>query len=252
MISSVPADDGQDRQVAQLRIPPHSIESESSVLGGLLLDNAAWDRVNDLLTESDFYRYEHRMVFAAVGTLINAAKPADVITVFEQLQSQGKAEEIGGLAYLNSLAQYVPSAGNIRRYAEIVRERAILRKLVSASDEISTSAFNPKGRAVAAILDDAEQKIFNIGEEGARTKQGFQAMDSLVVALLDRVQEMADNPNDVTGVPTGFYDLDRLTAGFQAGDLIVLAARPSMGKTALAVSYTHLRAHETGRNLVCR
>jgi len=236
VLSAVGDDYGQDRQVAQLRIPPHSIEAESSVLGGLLLDNAAWDRVSDLLTQSDFYRYEHRMVFAAVGALINAAKPADVITVFEQLQSQGKAEEIGGLAYLNSLAQYIPSAGNIRRYAEIVRERAILRKLVSASDEISTNAFNPKGRPVAAILDDAEQKIFNIGEEGARTKQGFQAMDSLVVALLDRVQEMADNPNDVTGVPSGFYDLDRLTAGFQAGDLIVLAARPSMGKTALAIN----------------
>ena len=117
VLSAVADDYGQDRQVAQLRIPPHSIESESSVLGGLLLDNAAWDRVNDLLTESDFYRYEHRMVFAAVGALINAAKPADVITVFEQLQSKGKAEEIGGLAYLNSLAQYIPSAGNIRRYA---------------------------------------------------------------------------------------------------------------------------------------
>jgi replicative DNA helicase len=192
--------------------------------------------VSDLLQENDFYRFEHRMVFAAIGALINLSRPADVITVFEQLSGQGRAEEIGGLAYLNALAQYVPSAGNIRRYAEIVRERAILRKLVSASDEISTNAFNPKGRPVASILDEAEQKIFNIGEEGARTKQGFQAMDTLVVALLDRVTEMADNPNDVTGVPTGFYDLDRLTAGFQAGDLIVLAARPSMGKTALAIN----------------
>jgi replicative DNA helicase len=236
VLSAVSDDYGQDRQVAQLRIPPHSIESESSVLGGLLLDNGAWDRVSDLLQENDFYRFEHRMVFAAIGALINLSRPADVITVFEQLAGQGRAEEIGGLAYLNALAQYVPSAGNIRRYAEIVRERAILRKLVSASDEISTNAFNPKGRAVASILDEAEQKIFNIGEEGARTKQGFQAMDTLVVALLDRVTEMADNPNDVTGVPTGFYDLDRLTAGFQAGDLIVLAARPSMGKTALAIN----------------
>ena len=236
VLSAVSDDYGQDRQVAQLRIPPHSIESESSVLGGLLLDNAAWDRVSDLLQENDFYRFEHRLVFAAIGALINLSRPADVITVFEQLSGQGRAEEIGGLAYLNALAQYVPSAGNIRRYAEIVRERAILRKLVSASDEISTNAFNPKGRPVASILDEAEQKIFNIGEEGARTKQGFQAMDTLVVALLDRVTEMADNPNDVTGVPTGFYDLDRLTAGFQAGDLIVLAARPSMGKTALAIN----------------
>jgi len=236
VLSAVSDDYGQDRQVAQLRIPPHSIESESSVLGGLLLDNAAWDRVSDLLQENDFYRFEHRMVFAAIGALINLSRPADVITVFEQLSGQGRAEEVGGLAYLNALAQYVPSAGNIRRYAEIVRERAILRKLVSASDEISTNAFNPKGRPVASILDEAEQKISNIGEEGARTKQGFQAMDTLVVALLDRVTEMADNPNDVTGVPTGFYDLDRLTAGFQAGDLIVLAARPSMGKTALAIN----------------
>ncbi len=229
-------DYGVDAQVAQLRIPPHSIEAESSVLGGLLLDNGAWDRVGDLLKDGDFYRYEHRMVFAAIGVLINGSKPADVITVFEQLQGQGKAEEIGGLAYLNSLAQYVPSAGNIRRYAEIVRDRSILRKLVTASDEISTNAFNPKGRPVSTILDESEQKIFNIGEEGARTKQGFQSMDTLVVDLLDRVQEMADNANDVTGVPTGFYDLDRMTSGFQAGDMIVLAARPSMGKTALAIN----------------
>ncbi len=227
---------GMDRQVAQLRIPPHSTEAESSVLGGLLLDNGAWDRVGDLLKDSDFYRYEHRLVFSAVAVLVNASKPADVVTVFEQLQSLGKAEEVGGLAYLNSLAQYVPSASNIRRYAEIVRERSILRKLVSASDEIATSAFNPQGKPVAKILDEAEQKIFNIGEEGSRMKQGFQSMEALVVQLVDRVQEMADNPNDITGVPTGFYDLDRMTAGFQPGDMVVLAARPSMGKTALAIN----------------
>jgi replicative DNA helicase len=225
-----------DRQIAQLRIPPHSIEAESSVLGGLLLDNAAWDRVGDLLNDSDFYRYEHRLIYSAMTTLINASKPADVITVYEQLQNLGKSEEVGGLSYLNSLAQYVPSASNIRRYAEIVRERAILRKLVSVSDEIATNAFNTQGRPVATIVDEAEQKIFNIGEEGSRMKQGFQSMDTLVVDLLDRVQEMADNPNDITGVPTGFYDLDRMTSGFQAGDLVVLAARPSMGKTALAIN----------------
>jgi len=225
-----------DRQVAQLRIPPHSIEAESSVLGGLLLDNSAWERVGDLLKEGDFYRYEHKLVFGAVAALIESNKPADVITVNEHLQNQGKSDEIGGLNYLNALAQYVPSAANIRRYAEIVRERAILRKLVSVSDEISTSAFNPQGKPVAKILDEAEQKIFNIGEESSRMKQGFQGMDTLVVQLLDRVEEMANNPNDITGVPTGFYDLDRMTSGFQAGDMIVLAARPSMGKTAFAVN----------------
>ena len=226
----------QDQQIAQLRVPPHSIEAESSVLGGLLLDNTAWDRMGDLLTDNDFYRHEHKLIFAAISALINNSKPADVITVYEQLQNQGKAEGMGGLGYLNSLAQYVPSASNIRRYAEIVRERSILRKLVTASDEIATNAFNPQGRPVERILDEAEQKIFNIGEEGSRMKQGFQSMDTLVVDLMDRVQEMADNPNDITGVPTGFYDLDRMTSGLQAGDLVVLAARPSMGKTAFAIN----------------
>jgi replicative DNA helicase len=235
-LNDLPIDFSADRQVAQLRVPPHSIEAESSVLGGLLLDNGAWDRVGDLLVDGDFYRHEHQLVYAAIGALINASKPADVITVFEHLQNQGHTDAVGGLGYLNSLAQYVPSASNIRRYAEIVRERSILRKLVSASDEIATQAFNPKGKQVDKILDEAEQKIFNIGEEGSRMKQGFQSMDSLVVELLDRVQEMADNPNDITGVPTGFHDLDRMTSGLQPGDLVVLAARPSMGKTAFAIN----------------
>jgi len=234
-----------DKQVAQLRIPPHSQEAESSVLGGLLLDNNSWDKVADLLVEADFYRYEHRLVFASITSLVNTNRPADVITVFEQMQSQGKAEEVGGLAYLNSLAQYVPSSANIRRYAEIVRERSILRKLVSVSDEIATSALNTNGRPVTNILDEAEQKIFSIGEEGSRMRQGFQSMDKLVVQLLDRVEEMSQNPNDITGVPTGFFDLDRMTSGMQAGDLLVLAARPSMGKTALAINIAeHVALHE--------
>lgn len=227
----------RDDEVARLRVPPHSVEAEQSVLGGLLLDNLAWDRAADLLTESDFYRHEHRHIFAAVAALVANSKPADVITVFEQLQSVGRAEDCGGLAYLNALAQSVPSAANIRRYAEIVRERAILRKLIAASDEIATHAFNPQGRAVSQILDEAEGKIFQIGEEGSRQKQGFQGIDKLVVDLLDRVNELHDNgAEDVTGVRTGFYDLDGQTAGLQKGDLIVLAARPSMGKTAFALN----------------
>ena len=226
-----------DDEVARLRIPPHSIEAEQSVLGGLLIDNGAWDRAADLLTETDFYSYQHKLIYGAIGALINGTKPADVITVFEQLQSLGKAEECGGLTYLNALAQSVPSAANLRRYAEIVRERAVLRKLVSASDEIATAAFNPQGRPVSQILDEAEGKIFKIGEEGSRGKQGFQSMDALVVDLLDRVQELAENgAEDVTGVRTGFFDLDRMTSGLQPGDLIVLAARPSMGKTAFALN----------------
>ena len=214
-----------DAQIAQLRIPPHSLEAESSVLGGLLLDNHAWENIGDLLKEDDFYRYEHRLIYGAIAALINGSKPADVITVFEALQRKGKAEEAGSLPYLNSLAQFVPSASNIRRYAEIVRERSILRQLVSASDEISTRAFNTQGLEVAKALDEAEQKIFKIGEESSRMKQGFIKMDSLVVDLMDKVQELSENPNDVTGVPTGFYDLDRMTSGLQAGDLVVLAVK---------------------------
>jgi replicative DNA helicase len=235
-----------DDEVARLRVPPHSIEAEQSVLGGLLLDNTAWDKAGDLLIDSDFYRFEHRHIYAAIGSLVNATKPADVITVFEQLQGLGKAEECGGLVYLNALAQSVPSAANLRRYAEIVRERAVLRKLIAASDDIATNAFNPQGRPVDQILDEAEGTIFRIGEEGSKSKQGFQTMDHLVVQLLDRVTELHENgAEEVTGVRTGYFDLDRMTAGFQPGDLIVLAARPSMGKTALALNIAeHVAVNE--------
>ncbi|MBC7955349.1 MAG: replicative DNA helicase [Cytophagales bacterium] len=235
-----------DDEVARLRIPPHSIEAEQSVIGGLLIDNSAWDRAGDILTDSDFYRHDHRLIYAAIGYLINGSKPADVITVFERLQSLGKAEECGGLASLNALAQSVPSAANLRRYAEIVRERAVLRKLVAASDEIATAAFNPQGRPVPQILDEAESKIFKIGEEGSRSRQGFISMDTLVVQLIDRVNELHENgAEEVTGVRTGFYDMDKMTAGLQAGDLIILAARPSMGKTAFALNIAeHVAVNE--------
>jgi len=227
----------RDDEVARLRVPPHSVEAEQSVLGGLLLDNLAWDRAADLLSESDFYRYEHRLIYTAIASLVQASRPADVITVFEKLQGIGREGDAGGLVYLNALAQSVPSAANLRRYAEIVRERAILRKLVAASDEIATAAFNPQGRAVTQVLDEAEGKILRIGEEGSRQRSGFQGIDGLVAQLIDRVNELHDHgAEDVTGVRTGYYDLDRLTAGLQRGDLLILAARPSMGKTALALN----------------
>jgi replicative DNA helicase len=226
-----------DDDIARLRTPPQSIEGEQSVLGALLLDNSAWDRAADVLRDSDFYRYEHRTIFSAIAALINLSKPADVITVYEQLRSVGKTEACGGIEYLNALAQSVPSAANIRQYAEIVRERAILRKLIQASDEIATKAFNPQGSSVTQILDEAEGRIFQIAEEGSRGQQGFQSIDKLVMQLIDRVTELHENgAEEVTGVRTGFYDLDRMTAGLQPGDLIVLAARPSMGKTAYALN----------------
>ena len=222
----------------QLRVPPHSVEAEQSVLGGLLLDNMAWDRAAELLTDSDFYRHEHRLIFSAISALVQRSRPADVVTVFEHLQGLGKAVDSGGLAYLNDLAQSVPSAANMRRYAEIVRERAVLRKLIAATDEIATAAFNREGREVRRVLDEAETKILAIAEETGRRAGGtFQEADRLIIQLLDEVNAMAERgASDVTGVRTGYYDLDRQTAGLQKGDLIVLAARPSMGKTAFALN----------------
>jgi replicative DNA helicase len=244
---SSPASPARDEEVARLRVPPHSVEAEQSVLGGLLLDNLAWDRCGDLLVDSDFYRYEHQLIWNAISALVAGSKPADVVTVFEQLQSLGKAEACGGLVYLNALAQSVPSAANVRRYAEIVRERAVLRKLIGASDEIATQAFNPQGRPVPQILDEAESRIFQIGEEGQRGTKTLLPMSELMHALGERINELAENgAEDVTGVRSGFYDLDRMTSGLQKGDLIVLAARPSMGKTAFALNIAEHVAVQEG------
>jgi replicative DNA helicase len=227
-----------DPEIAALRVPPHSIEAEQSVLGGLLLDNSAFDRVADLLREENFYRHDHRLIWRQISRMIERTQPADVVTVLEALQTNGVADEAGGLAYLSSLATETPSAANIRRYAEIVRDRAILRRLVSTSDEIATSALNPQGRDTKELLDEAESKIFRIAEEGARGQTGFQPLQDLLGKVVERIDELynQDNPNDVTGVPTGFVDLDRMTSGMQPGDLIIVAGRPSMGKTSFALN----------------
>ncbi|AZG14228.1 MULTISPECIES: replicative DNA helicase [Cupriavidus] len=237
-----------DPQLDSLKVPPHSIEAEQSVLGGLLLDNAAWDRIADFLSEADFYRFDHRMIFQSIARLISATKPADVITVFEMLQVAGKAEEVGGLAYLNSLAQNTPSAANIRRYAEIVRERSVLRKLVTVADDIASAAFAPKGREVRELLDEAESKVFAIAEEGSRGQKGFQEIQPLLTQVVERIDELyhRDTTTDVTGVPTGFIDLDRMTSGMQPGDLIIVAGRPSMGKTAFSLNIGEHVAVEQG------
>jgi len=238
----------QGAEVAKLRMPPQSIEAEQSVLGGLLLDNGAWDRSADVITSADFYRHEHRLIFGAINSLIAACKPADVITVYEQLRAAGQLTDTCSLAYLNELAQSVPSAANMRRYAEIVRERSVLRKLIAAADEIATNAFNPQGRDVALILDQAESKIMAIGEESSRGQKGFEGMDTLAVRLIDRVTELSEaGGGDVTGVRTGFYDLDRSTSGLQPGDLIIVAARPSMGKTSLCMNIAENVAVSEGK-----
>lgn len=237
-----------DADIAALKTPPHSIEAEQSVLGGLLLDNSAWDKVGDFLNEEDFYRFDHRLIYHHISRLISANKPADVITVFETLKQSGKENEAGGLTYLNALAQNTPSAANIRRYAEIVRERGVLRQLITAADEITTTAFNPEGREVRQVLDEAESKIFAIAEEGSRGQQGFQEIQPLLGQVVERIDELynRDNPNDITGVPTGFADLDKMTSGLQAGDLIIVAGRPSMGKTAFSLNIGEYVAVEQG------
>ena len=248
-MSAVPSSlPDHDPQVAALRVPPHSIEAEQAVLGGLLLDNTAFDRVADVLREEDFYRHDHRLIWHQIARLIERSQPADVVTVYEALQLLGKAEEAGGLAYLNSLAQETPSAANIRRYGEIVRDRSILRKLISTSDEISTSALNPQGKDTRQLLDEAESKVFQISEDGSRGQAGFQPLPDLLGKVVERIDELynQNNPNDVTGVPTGYVDLDRMTSGLQPGDLVIVAGRPSMGKTSLALNIAEHVAVDQG------
>ncbi|MEY4592598.1 MAG: hypothetical protein RIR18_1493, partial [Pseudomonadota bacterium] len=237
-----------DSALAQLRVPPHSIEAEQSVLGGLLLDNQAWDRIGDLISDLDFYRDEHRRIYRQIRRLLELGKPADVVTVAEALDAAGEADHTGGLAYLGELAANTPSAGNIKRYAEIVRERSVLRRLVAVADEIAGNALNPLGRDAKILLDEAEAKIFEIAEAGARHSEGFQHIHPLLSQVVERIQELhdRDNPSDITGVPTGFTDLDQRTSGLQPGDLIIVAGRPSMGKTAFALNIAENVAVDTG------
>ena len=237
-----------DSQVELLKLPPHSVEAEQSVLGGLLLDNTAWDRMADLIAEADFYRADHRLIYRHICKLIGNSRPADVITVAESLESTKELQSAGAMAYLGALATNTPSAANIRRYAEIVRDRAILRKLAEVATGIGDSAYNPMGRDATQILDEAESKVFEIAEQGARGKQGFQDMPPLLTQVVERIDMLynRDNPNEITGVPTGFVDLDRMTSGLQPGDLVIVAGRPSMGKTSLAMNIAEHVALNSG------
>ena len=227
-----------DPRVDALKLPPHSIEAEQAVLGGLLLDNEALDRVADVISEGDFYRQDHRLIFRNVCRMVEKNKPADVVTVAEMLDSCNELEGIGGLAYLSALAQSTPSSANVRRYAEIVRERAVMRKLAEVGSSIAESAYTPAGRSARELLDEAEAKVFEIGEAGARSRQGFQELPPLLTEVVERIDQLynQENPSDVTGVATGFADLDRQTSGLQPGDLVIVAGRPSMGKTAFALN----------------
>lgn len=220
------------------KTPPHSIETEQSVLGGLMLDNDAWDKVADLITDADFYRQDHRLIYHHICKLIEQSKPADVITVAESLEMSAELQNVGGLAYIGSIVQNTPSAANIRRYAEIVRERSIMRNLAQIGVQITDSAYNPAGRSAANLLDEAESKVFEIAEDGAKGKEGFIDIQPLLRQVVERIELLynQDNPSNVTGIASGFHDLDQKTSGFQPGDLVIVAGRPSMGKTAFSLN----------------
>jgi replicative DNA helicase len=236
-----------DETLDSLKLPPNSVEAEQSVLGGLLLENEALDKIADVLSEVDFYRHDHRLIYHHICKLIEQSRPADIVTVAESLENSAELSSVGGIAYLGALAQNTPTAANIRRYAEIVRERSIMRKLVEVGSGIAESAYSPQGRDAQQLLDEAEAKIFKIAESGNRSSQGFVDMKSLLPAVADRIDYLyqRENQGAVTGVPTGFDDLDERTSGFQPGDLIIVAGRPSMGKTAFSLNIAENVALDT-------
>ena len=233
------------RRIDSLRVPPQSVEAEQAVLGGLLLVPESWDRVADRLIESDFYRRDHQMIFRAIGELQNQSMPPDAVTLGEWFESQGIAELVGGSRYILELASTTPSAANITAYADIVRDKSVLRKLIDAGTEITSDGFEPEGRATQAILEKAEMSVFRIAEAGARGRQGFVPMRAAVKEAFQQLQQRFENKGAITGLPTGFTDLDEITAGLQPSDLIIVAARPSMGKTALAVNIAEYAAIKT-------
>ncbi|QBQ54209.1 replicative DNA helicase [Nitrosococcus wardiae] len=226
----------KDELVDGLKVPPHSIEAEQSVLGGLLLDNQAWDQIADILSVEDFYRQDHRLLFHSIGELIERSRPCDVVTLSEWLKDKQVLEEVGGLAYLTSLARNTPTAANIKAYGEVVRERSVLRQLIRVGTDIAGNAYQPGGRNSGELLDEAEKRVFEIAEQGARGRQGFVNIKNLLGKVVDRIDHLFEQDSPITGLPSGFTDFDALTSGLQPADLIIAAGRPSMGKTTFAMN----------------
>src|SRR5580658_6783710 len=225
-----------------LRLPPHSVEAEQSVLGGLMLDATAWDQVADRVIGEDFYRNDHRLIFEAVAGLIERNQPCDAVTLSGHLESQGLLDQVGGLAYLGSLARDTPTAANVRAYADIVRERSLLRQLIRAGTDIVSAVFNNDGETARALVDAAEQKVFEIAEGTFRKRDGAVSVRSLLPAVIDQIDEWHNNPDQLRGLPTGFTEFDKLTGGLRPGDLVIVAGRPSMGKSTLAVNMAEYAA----------
>ena len=225
-----------DEQSSNLRVPPHSVEAEQAVIGGLLLDNRAWENIADKLVDEDFYRYDHRLLFSAIRELESRNEPFDAVTLSQCLQKDDHLEQAGGLLYLGRLAKDTPSAANIVAYANIVREKSVLRQLISVGTDISASGFQPEGRDSKELLDDAEKQVFQIAEQGARGEGGFQDMKALLSKTVDKIDHLFNSDGGITGVSTGFDKFDEMTTGLQEADLVIVAGRPSMGKTTFAMN----------------
>nr|WP_052470049.1 replicative DNA helicase [Thiolapillus brandeum] len=236
-----------DAEVEQLRVPPHSLQAEQSVIGGLMLDNSTWDQVADRVSAEDFYRREHQLIFSVIALLADEQKPFDVVTLAEELERREELEDVGGLPYLAALAEDTPSAANIRAYADIVREHSVTRQLIRVGTEIAESGFRPEGRKVAQLLDEAENKVFQIAEQRNKEGEGFQPIKSLLGKAVDRIDELFGNEDPITGLSTGFDDFDKMTSGLQPADLVIVAGRPSMGKTTFAMNMAENVAIKSGK-----
>ncbi|MDJ0916223.1 MAG: replicative DNA helicase [Woeseiaceae bacterium] len=220
----------------RLKVPPSSVEAEQSLIGGLMLDKQAFDKVADVVAAADFYRKDHQLIFAAVAALTQDGQACDVVTVSEFLDARGELEDAGGLEYIATLANETPGAANAKAYANIVRERSIMRSLINVGNEIAGSAFTSDGRTASDLVDEAERKVFEIAEKGARGRAGFKPLRDILPETVDRIDLLHQSDGDITGISTGYHEFDKMTAGLQGGDLIIVAGRPSMGKTTLAVN----------------
>jgi replicative DNA helicase len=231
-----------DVETTALKIPPHSVEAEQAVLGGVFLDKEAWDKIAERVREEDFYRRDHRIIFRAISQLNNEGQPYDIVTVAEWLENHQLLDESGGMRNLAALAENTPSASNISAYADIVRKRSILRQLVSATSNINDTIFNPQGQSSEQILEFAEQTVFEIAEQEDRGRKSYQNISVYTETVMEMMQERAESKNPISGIRTGYHDLDSITAGFQRADLIIIAGRPAMGKSALAVNIAETAA----------
>uniref|UniRef100_A0A7M2QMG4 DNA 5'-3' helicase n=1 Tax=feces metagenome TaxID=1861841 RepID=A0A7M2QMG4_9ZZZZ len=234
--------------MSDMKLPPHALEAEQAVLGGLMLDNERWEVVSDLLTQHDFYTRAHMRIWSALASLSEAGKPLDLITLAEKLESEGALEMCGGFAYLAELSKNTPSAANIRAYAEIVRERAVVREVISVSNEIAEAGYSPQGRNSEELLDMAERLVFGIAEKRQKADTGPKDIATILDSTVARIEELFQHPHDgVTGLDTGFTDLNKKTAGLQPSDLIIVAARPSMGKTTFAMNLVENAAFKSDK-----